>query len=230
MKILCTFFTILILLISTPSHGALIKSDYLNAGDGLLLQDTNQGLEWLNLLQTYDMTYAEAVANFAGFRVATQAEVENMFFDVIPIMDGQFTRGTVHGSYDSSHVDLVTQAESYTDLFGFVSISTERRTYGNYIGDNGGYFMAGIRTNPDGQNGVSRVFLNYRSTCTLASVPNASDCAWNGSSAFGVYLVRAADGIPVPEPSTLAIFALGLFGLTLPRLKMKKIKLLASYS
>jgi len=166
------------------------------------------------------MTYAEAEANFTGFRVATQSEVENMFFDVVPIMDGQFSRGTIHGSYDSSHVSLMSQAETYTDLFGFVTVSTEKRIYGNYVGDDGGYLMAGFRTNPDGQNGVTRAFLNYRSTCSLNSVPVASDCVWNGSSAFGVYLVRdGVAGFQVPEPSTITIFALGMIGLASRRFK-----------
>jgi len=52
MKTLGTF-VIILLFISLPTRGALIKTDYLNAGDGLLLQDTNLGLEWLNIIQTY---------------------------------------------------------------------------------------------------------------------------------------------------------------------------------
>ena len=221
-KIFITFLIILALLVSSPSQSALIKTDYLTVGDGLLLQESNQGLEWLNVLQTYDMTYAEAIANFTGFRVATQTEVEKMFFDVIPIMDGQFTRGTIDGSYDSSHASLVSQADTYTDLFGFVPLSTEKRIYGNYIGDDGGYLMAGIRANPSGKIGVARVFLNYRGNCPLATVPNARDCVWNGSPAYGVYLVRAStSGFSVPEPSTLAILALDFIGLALPRLKQK---------
>tara|TARA_R110001592_G_scaffold349774_1_gene645349 strand:- start:283 stop:948 length:666 start_codon:yes stop_codon:yes gene_type:complete len=215
-KFLKTLFTCVILLVASSSHAGLIKTDYLNSGDGLLISDSAQGLNWLSLTLTDGMTYNEATTSFSDFRIATQTEVENMFFTLFPSLDGTFSRGVNNPSYQSSDPTIMIQGIEFGELFGLtLDIPSWGRTRGNYISDNGEYLSVNsILVSDVTSNDSRRLFLNYAGSCNNILAQN---CAWNGHSEFGVFMVE--NTTQAPEPSTLAIFALGMIGLASRRFK-----------
>lgn len=70
-----------ILVISTGVDAAIISADWQTSGDGLITQDTTNGLEWLDLTVTanriYNDVYAELApgGEFDGWRYATTDEL-----------------------------------------------------------------------------------------------------------------------------------------------------------
>lgn len=79
------------LLAAAPAHAALIATDWLSPGDGLAVRDTTSGLEWLNLTQTANLSYAQVSAElgagggFESWRYASNAEVVDLFGDYFGI-------------------------------------------------------------------------------------------------------------------------------------------------
>lgn len=67
------------------SDAALIGTDWLSPGDGLMVRDTTTHLEWLRLTETAGLSYAQVSAqfgaggSFAGLRYASNAEVVALF-------------------------------------------------------------------------------------------------------------------------------------------------------
>ncbi len=67
--------------VSTGAGAALVSTDWQAAGDNLITEDTATGLQWLDLSETYGLSYEfvssqfGAGGQFEGFRYATQDEV-----------------------------------------------------------------------------------------------------------------------------------------------------------
>ncbi len=67
------------------AQAKLISADFKTPGDGLLTRDTRTGLEWLDLSQTADLTYASVLSGARGFtkkerfRLATQLQVDGLY-------------------------------------------------------------------------------------------------------------------------------------------------------
>lgn len=83
---LTPFFLLACLLLAFPgAHAALIKGDFRNAGDGLLIFDTDTGLEWLSPLLTrgdgYNGSVVQNLIAGDGFRYATASEASSMIRD-----------------------------------------------------------------------------------------------------------------------------------------------------
>lgn len=215
LKLLVVF--VFFCIISLTSQASLMKTDYLTSGDGLLISDNAQSLNWLSLTQTDGMTYDEAKLAFNDFRIATQTEVENMFFTLFPSLDGTFLRGANNPSYQSSDPIIMSQATQFGDLFGLtLDIPSWGRTRGNYISDNGEYLSVhSILVSEVTSFDSRRLFLNYNSTCS-GGAP-AQNCVWNGHGEFGVFMVQSS--VQIPEPSIFSLFILGLMGVTSGRCK-----------
>ena len=72
-------------MLSGNAIAALEEADLLSPGDGLLTQDTETGLEWLDITMTLNLSHTEIMAGYADlvtahrFRYATRAEVHTLF-------------------------------------------------------------------------------------------------------------------------------------------------------
>ncbi len=81
--IYASFMSLLVTSLNTSA--AVITTDWQSAGDNLITQDTESGLEWLDLTETANMSYnfinGELGAGnmFSGFRYATNSEVVTLF-------------------------------------------------------------------------------------------------------------------------------------------------------
>jgi hypothetical protein len=85
LKYLAVVFTLLFL-ISTQSHALLYEQDLVpSSGDALLTLDTDTGLQWLDLSETFYTTLGEDINSTfitdLGFRFATATELETLFLN-----------------------------------------------------------------------------------------------------------------------------------------------------
>ena len=156
---------------------------------------TANGLDWLDWDLTLDMTQTEALTANTGWRVATDNELKELFSAIVgrPI------------AYDVQGICLgcLTPAEVQT-WFGFLGATQGVNVSAVSIEGLGFYgtYYGGIYAGFDPGN--------YGQT-------NRKD-AWLGTA-----LVRATgtSPAPVPEPSVLAMFALGLLGFGARKIKQK---------
>jgi hypothetical protein len=98
--------TLIALLISaTSAHAELVAIDWEVAGDGLATLDTDTGLEWLDLTQTYEMSINQAESltaegsAFEGWRLPTRVEVTQLLANTF--VDTSINIGSTNYVYDS---------------------------------------------------------------------------------------------------------------------------------
>jgi hypothetical protein len=154
---------------------------------------TVDGLDWLDWTLTLNLTQTEALSDNIDWRTATSYEMKAMMSEFFnhPLIWG------INGSAENSGevADLAAYQIIFSELFG-ITAGTFGSTYAHVEGvgivGHGGYDAGGLLAG----------FENPRSDYT------------------GVALVRnSTESRDVPEPSALAIFALGMFGLVSRRIK-----------
>jgi hypothetical protein len=185
------------------SNAGLINSDYLSAGDNLAAYDASQSLNWLDLSVSEGWTinnWASNVQQNEGWRLATNTEVENMLVSMF----------TTVNALNISSQSFVTASATALEINNFSSVfgqsSDNTRSYGLYVDEDSVWRMAGTD-----DFGVNRTIWGAEFG------NNYNNLAVSGSNWFAMYIVKKATN--VPEPSTLAIFALGMMGLASRRFK-----------
>jgi hypothetical protein len=176
---------------SSVANAGLIEADLSVANDNLAVYDTSSNLTWLDLSQTFGMSINTAINNFSEFRLANQSEVIGLWTSQYPLIDFN-----LQFNYLAADVNTGNQIMS---LFG----SIYEHTFGMYVQDNS--VIANIGTRTDGRLFTDENWISYTSSLDYQS-------SWHG-----VYMVQKSES--VPEPSTLAIFALGMIGLASRRFK-----------
>ncbi len=77
----------LCLVFSAPANAALVSQDHANWGAGSITLDTDTGLQWLDVDRSVNYSYNSMQAalgdggSYAGFRYASQSEVEALFIN-----------------------------------------------------------------------------------------------------------------------------------------------------
>lgn len=179
------------------TSAALIDQDWSIPGDNHLLLDTSTGLQWLDLSQTANQSYADVSVNLAhggiyeGFRFATQSEVLAMWGQAgITNTERQWVQ---NGEY-AAVKDLVSRLGPTTmfepGLFPIATHTVGMAEGGPVLPANERWAME-LTYAPDGA-----------STRT-----SASHYTWNVTSAdehYSSYLVRA-----VPLPAAVWLFISG---------------------
>jgi len=218
----------LALTISNSTYASLIEIN----GYGL---DTDTNIvtmgntEWLKWDQTVDLTVEQALEANVGWSLASHMQIEVLLNDMVGSEyfklgeDTDESYGLDYGQDDSPMLNII-------QLFGYNSESRTR--YGNdwkeeytdpykYVGA-----LFGSDKDMDDLNLVAlhdeaayTITGSYNASRTFGgSITKTSDRIARDSSyhVWGVALVRTTS---VPEPSTLAIFALGVIGLASRRFK-----------
>lgn len=200
-KVLKAALAGLVLSVSGFANAGLIQSDYLNSGDNLSVLDTASNIEWLDLSVSTSWSFSNwnsLVQQGNGWRLATNSEVVNLFNTAFPTYAAIYG-GT--GYVDTNDVNLIQNFIDFQTLFGTTIWNANNvDSYGLFKNENGISEMMGVSRWSD----TYRIF----STNFNSSVPEINN---------GIYIVR--DATSVPEPSTLAIFALGVMGLASRRFK-----------
>ncbi len=154
---------------------------------------TVDGLDWLDFSATIGMTQAIALNANNGWRTATLDEMENM---MNTMFDTTFSWEDGPISHNFNWPVLEERTDLFIELFGQTDVFDPQH-FASYA------TVQGIGLVGKDILALAGLGLSY------ADVGYASDRS-------GIALVRSA--LAVPEPSTLAIFALGLIGLASRRL------------
>jgi hypothetical protein len=190
------------LLISSRAQAVLMGVDFLASGDQLLTRDPSAGLDWLDLTVTLGLSYNEAsVSEYVtdhGFRFANVDEVTSLYISAGGV--------TVPGSGPQNLAAVLL----LLDLMG----CTTQCVNGEPAGQ--GYFNTTV---PDPTQASYSFYqgaaILNAGEFTIADFPTAAPKDlpvnapfWRNST--GSFFVR---NVAVPEPTTIAIFTLGLLGL-----------------
>ncbi len=194
-----------VLFLTQPSFAALVDMDWKTPGDAKLLFDTGTGMQWLDLSVTANRSYNNVISKlgpgqaYDGFRVATQAEVLDMWSHA-GITNHE--RLWTVGQYPAVN-DLVSRLGPTTMIEpGLFPVATH--TIGIFDGGPSlpanERWAAELTYAPDGEN--SRTSVNFYT--------------WNVGAAddhYSTYLVRA-----VPLPAAIWFLTSGVLSLGALRL------------
>jgi len=178
------------------ANAGLITKDLINIGDGIITYDTATDLEWLDFDQN-SSSLASALASWGsyGFRLANDQELFDLF------------NGFGISVHDNAIHNFASPA-AYATAVSYVSM------LGGY---NSGTALDGFFQNDNNLFGFNNFQLRLNGVGYNTHSTQCSNCAPDADNYWKAVLVRNAS--PVPEPSTLAIFALGMMGLASRRFK-----------
>jgi hypothetical protein len=174
----------------------LAVADFRSTGDCLLTQDTQTGLEWLDLNATVNRSYDDVAAGFggytttAGFRFASRSEVDQLFSNAI---------ATVIGAGSP-----IGQRALLPETLGATFASS---------GPGAVLFGSGLFGSPDasGRLGLASYEALANSLATVTTATNGSQSRSVTNAYAGSFLVRTTKGdvTAVPTPALLP----GLLGM-----------------
>jgi hypothetical protein len=222
-KMLCAktakpLFLALPLLFSCAVQAAIIDhGDYLT--------DTATSLDWLDVTKTVNMSYSDVSTQlgvgglFQGWRYATGNEFNVMVGNHTGVAIPSVTYGNVNQEVDKIDV-LVALLGSTLDAEYIKKYSRTYDAYNNFQEGAGRDYTAGIVA-----DFVSsfEIFVGILSdddrsptTADFSSAHYTSTNIFARRDSIGSYLIRS-NAPSVPEPTTIALFALGLVGLAAAR-------------
>lgn len=171
-------------------YASLVEMDFLTPGDGLITRDTQSGLEWLDITQTFGFTFDEILQGTGnswyaqGWRFATTGEVSAMVY---------------------SYTGLLVGCESCPS-YSPVSESTANSLIGLFGANPSGWINAYFDDGPVSEHvGQFAVSFNQTLSQYIVAVEAPNGIARTVSSPeLGSALVR-----PVPIPSSIWLLLSG---------------------
>jgi hypothetical protein len=179
----------------SSAQATLVKTDFLNPNDGLIVKDTATNYEWLAPLytrgQVYNSPFVQSVISNYGFRYATAPEVTSL-------INTNFGNPTTTAPGDLAGFNSAAQ---FFSVFGinqsvFCSAGPCPRTQG--------------LTSTPGFSGTRLAFGMIQLGPTGYFISNNNWPVNAPDLQMGSWLIRPAAETGVPEPSTTALIGLGL--------------------
>lgn len=183
--------------LTLPAQAELLNADWHSPNDRLITQDTETGLEWLDLSQTNGMSIAVVQAHldttFAGWRLPSRSEVTGLMNSALG------DEGNTPFKVDQHH--------AYFGRFERQQLSSVR----NQFGDTGGRSY-GLYLNDQPELGGAEVLWSgiYGDDWAYHNSDFWADSN-SAASGWGVFLVKGEAA--VPGPLGIGLLSLGLLGL-----------------
>ena len=192
------------LLCSATLEAAVINADWKAAGDGLAILDTASNMEWLDLTETADLTVDYVSGQFGpggefeGWRFATYSEGQQLLVSAGVVYPAEW------------HVDNYVPVSNLLDIWGDLRHGYPRMSRGSDFA---------FDYNPNdwvaGQLGIGGPTYHPGEGWGWAQGHWNIDHDYHDPTA-GCALVRE-----VPEPATVALLGLGLFGVFMRRRRQR---------
>lgn len=205
MKYIKNVITATTLVLSSNVNAALLSVDWLLSGDNLVTRDTTNGLEWLDMTETANMSFNFVSgqlgegAQFEGWRYATNLEVASLFVSFGLPTDAHLSNV---GPVDAAIVDFSNTMgnimnDSNPTIFSYGARGFIGESNGTNMYQAGAYYATSSSTN---------IYVGpYLGGGSSLVSPSAS------RGDLGSYLVR--DAAVVPIPAAVWLFGSGLLGL-----------------
>ena len=194
--------------ISFNVNASIISTDWRFAGDNLITQDTDSGLDWLDLTETTNMSRNDVIAQLGiggaleGWRYAIHDEIVT-FFDAFGGNSAYYNSGWT--TQNNGLFDAI--APYWGDTYAAADNS------GSYVpGDLGSEFLIGVRVGPGYAKGEIYDCCQL-DDATMDYVKLPSDEVIHGTISdpyMGHALVRVS---AVPVPAAAWLFSTGIIGL-----------------
>lgn len=197
LKMLKSALACLVLSVSGFANAGLINIDYQNVNDNKLVFDSANNLEWLRWDLTSKVSLSDLLNTYSDFHLASEIEMLFLWSESFSV--------TGHCGFCIANY---SEGSAFQQLFGYGNLQNlvDPVSYGLIQLDNNQWRNFGTRYN---------VKQDYYSAASY----NAYTASGEAHRELSYALVR--NTTDVPEPSTLAILALGIMGLASRRFKKK---------
>lgn len=199
----------------------IVQADAFTAGDNKAALETETGLVWMDFGVNQHYSYAQVASklstDYLGWRLPTESEVIKLWTGLFAAMPGWSTYSGI-GFIESPSLD--SEFESIFAILGsgldatYINTNTQtnesetwtaRSGFGVFKFDSGNYGIVSMASPYDTVHNNEALYLDLHGV-------DASD--W-----YGTMLVKNTD---VPEPSSLMLLGLGVFGLLFVRRRTAK--------
>lgn len=143
-------------LMSNVANAELIATDLNVIGDGLATLDSQSGLEWLDLSQTDNQSYASVQSQlnttYSGWRFPTELEVANLFKN---------TFGKAEDIYSREDSELFIAGMNFVTMMGETYFDQSYLySRGVYKSNEGNYLWAGVQPIKDSAYDIVNIYFD----------------------------------------------------------------------